>query len=148
MGYKLSWIVSSLQCLDVDDHSIINAFLRKLGRIKKHMWPVIVCPNVSFQIKPDSFSKENNKGIIFDRIQVWYDQQFYVKEWTFFKILFWAFSFFLNGSKWYECITKFGNSHENKYSSKSTKLELFQQTSDKLHNLRWFVYIDGPLWGH
>ena len=66
MGYKLSWIVSSLKCLDVDDHSIINAFrelifLCKVGRIEKHMWPIMVYRNVYCKIKSDSFSKEYNK---------------------------------------------------------------------------------------
>ena len=72
MGYKLSWIVSSLKCLDVDDHSIINAFrelifLRKVGRFEKHVTEMVY-PNVYCKIKSDSFSKEYNKGIIFNRV--------------------------------------------------------------------------------
>ena len=67
MGYELSWIVSFLKCLDVDDHSIINSlikrviFLRKVGRIEKHMRPIMVYPNAYCKIKSDSFSKEYNK---------------------------------------------------------------------------------------
>ena len=73
MGYEWSWIVSSLKCLDKDDHRIINAFrelkfLRKVGRIEKHMWPIMIYPNVYCKIKSDSFSKEKNKGIIFNRV--------------------------------------------------------------------------------
>ena len=41
MGYKFSWSVSSLKCLDVDDQLIHleNYFLSTLGRIEKHRWP-------------------------------------------------------------------------------------------------------------
>ena len=66
MGYELSWSVSSLKCLDADDHSIIIAFNSR--RIEKHMWPIMVYPNVYCKIKSDSFSKEYNKGIIFNRV--------------------------------------------------------------------------------
>ena len=80
MGYELSWSVSSLKCLDADDHSKINAFRelieRKNLRIEKHMWPIMVYPNVYCKIKSDSFSKENNKAIIFNRVLVWEDQNF------------------------------------------------------------------------
>ena len=78
MGYKLSWIVSSLNSLDVDDHNIINSFkelfLTQTRTNEEHMWPVMVSPNVYFKLKWESFSKENNKGIIFNRVPVWWEK--------------------------------------------------------------------------
>ena len=73
MSCELSWIVSSLKCLNVNDHNIINAFrelifLRKVGRIEKHMWPIKVYPNEYCKMKSDSFAKEYNKGTLFNRV--------------------------------------------------------------------------------
>ena len=73
-------IVSSLKCLDADDHSIINAFRELIERkIEKHVWPIMVYPNVYCKIKSDSFLKEYNKGIIFNRVL---DQKFKVNRMT------------------------------------------------------------------
>ena len=104
------------------------------------MWPITVYPDVYCQTKSYSFSKENNKGILFNRGSNILSQRMNI----FFAILFYSFYFFLSGSNWYECTRKFGNSYENKNSfiyKKSVKILSIQWwsiTRFSLHYLhRW-----------
>ena len=69
---------TAFKSLDVNDHNIINSFkelfLTQTRTNEEHMWPIMVYPNVYCKMKSDSFSKENNKGIIFNRVPVWWEK--------------------------------------------------------------------------